>query len=141
MLRGQESLWCGCGAPLYRRGLCRRCLRRERLSRECFGGLRDRILSRDERQCQCCGELEERELLVHHRRPGLNHARLLVTLCRRCHTRIHRTWRPRYGFAGLLRALWREQHKGWPEQRELSLGAGDREFEALTIQEGLFDAA
>jgi hypothetical protein len=45
----------------------------------------------------------------------------MLTLCRKCHARIHRTYRPRYGFTGLLRVLWREMHPGLPEQRQLPI--------------------
>ena len=118
----QDSLWCPCGAlEVNRRGLCRRCDRLRRLSREHFGGLRERVLLRDEARCRCCGEFEIQRLVVHHRRPGANSIRLLLTLCRACHVRIHRTWRPRFGFSGELRLLWREQYPDLAEQRELPL--------------------
>lgn len=60
-------------------------------------------------------------VLVHHRRPEVDQIRWLLTLCRRCHVRIHRTWRPAYGFPELLRVLWREQHADLAEQLELAL--------------------
>jgi hypothetical protein len=115
----QQAFLCGCGAPaLFRRDRCRRCQRRERLSRERFGGLREQVLARDHGQCQCCGEPG---LPVHHRRPGVHRLHRLVTLCLKCHARIHHTYRPRYGFTGLLRVLWRELHPGLAEQRALPL--------------------
>jgi hypothetical protein len=64
-----------------------------------------------------------RGLVVHHRRPGSNRLATLITLCRACHPRVHRMWRPRYWFAStpLLRRLWREINPDLPEQRILGL--------------------
>ena len=137
----QDSLWCHCGAtPVNRRGLCRRCDRQRRLSEERFGGLRERILLRDASRCRCCGEGEFRRLVVHHRRPGANSIRLLITLCRTCHVRVHRTWRPRFGFPPELRVLWREQYPKLAEQRELPL-YGPRLAVVSFHQAGLFSVA
>ncbi len=118
---------------LYRAGLCRRCHRRDRLSREKFGGQREEILARDGHQCQICGEVDPLKILVHHRPRGL------ITLCRACHVRIHRTWRPSFLFASfeLLRRLWREVNADLAEQRLLALigeKAAERERQA-----GLFE--
>jgi hypothetical protein len=41
---------------------------------------------------------------------------LMISLCRRCHTKIHRTLRPRFTFPAELRPLWREVHPGQVEQ-------------------------
>lgn len=62
-------------------------------------------------------------LLVHHRKPGVDEMRFLITLCRRCHVRIHRTWRPSFVFLTfeLLRRLWREVNQDLAEQRLLAL--------------------
>jgi 5-methylcytosine-specific restriction endonuclease McrA len=136
----QTSLLCGCGSPdLFRRGLCRRCERRARLSREHFDGLREFVLARDGHQCQACGELASDKLLVHHRRPG-NRLPNLLTLCRACHVRVHRTWRPRFGFASvpLLRRLWREANRGLAEQRLLALLADDKASGETERQSALF---
>jgi 5-methylcytosine-specific restriction endonuclease McrA len=114
----QTALCCGCGCAVPSRGsACRYCLRRARLNRERYAGLREAVLRRDDWQCQGCGARED--LLVHHRRPGKNADKWLLTLCRGCHTQIHRTKRPRAAFAPLLRTLWRETHRRWPEQRLL----------------------
>jgi len=121
--------------------MCALCTRRERLNRERFGGERNHVLARDGKQCQGCGELEERLLLVHHRKPGRNHRRLLVTLCRRCHVKVHRTWRPRFGFGGLLRELWREAHPDLAEQREFAFTGATRSAGVPEVQAPLFDAA
>lgn len=113
----QIAFACGCGSDdLVRSGFCVRCDRRQRLSRENFAGLREAALRRDNYQCQTCAELDPEQIVVHHRRPGFNLLRWLITLCRGCHIRVHlANWRG-YSFQGLLRALWREMNPG-PEQR------------------------
>jgi 5-methylcytosine-specific restriction endonuclease McrA len=130
----QRVLFCGCGRPgVIARGRCSRCYTEWRR----FGGLRHMILSRDGAHCSACGRFQG--LVVHHRRPGANQARFLLTLCRRCHARLHRTFRPRYGFPVMLRVLWREQHRGLAEQRELAL-AGEPEDWVAPEQAFLFEA-
>ena len=134
----QESLLCGCGAEALRGGLCARCDRRERLSRENFSGLRTAVLLRDGCACRICGESNIETLLVHHRKPGVDEMRFLITLCRKCHVRIHRTWRPAWWFLtwDLLRRLWREANRDLPEQLPLALlPAAERAVE----QSSLFD--
>jgi len=93
------------------------------LSRERCNGQREAILRRDHFQCRVCGCPEERQLLVHHRDGASNDPSTLITLCRKCHVRIHRTFRPGWGFLvqSLLRRLWREANQTLAEQRLLSL--------------------
>ena len=114
----QTSLLCGCGGAVD----CPKCARRDRLSREQFGGEREAVLRRDEYQCQACGEVADFLILVHHRKPGVQTRRWMVTLCRRCHVRAHFLHRPSYALwleSPLLYALWRELHRKQPEQRLL----------------------
>jgi 5-methylcytosine-specific restriction endonuclease McrA len=140
VLLSQESLWCSCGCTVVNRhGRCARCQRQQKLSREAFGGNRDRALTRDGRRCQGCGGVKD--LLVHHRQPGLDFLRLLITLCRSCHTRIHRTYRPQFGFPAELRNLWREAHPDLAEQLELALTVGPLLQAGPQYQASLFDAA
>jgi 5-methylcytosine-specific restriction endonuclease McrA len=118
----QVVLFCGCGCDEFnRQGLCEQCARRARLSKENFDGLREAALRRDSYQCQACGELDPTRIVVHHRKPGTNELRHLITLCRRCHAKIHRTWRPPFGFLDFLRRLWREANADLAEQRLLAL--------------------
>jgi len=79
------------------------------------------------------------KLVVHHRRPGVDRLADLITLCRRCHVRIHRTWRPSFWFLTfeLLRRLWREVNRDLAEQRLLALLEAPRPAE----QAGLFEWA
>lgn len=116
----QASLFCGCGAETG----CRYCARRSRLNRERFAGNREAVLARDDWSCQLCGERDSRLLVVHHRSPGRSSRKDLLTLCRRCHVRIHFTAKPGYGFVSLplRRVLWRELHRDAPEQRLLPIG-------------------
>jgi hypothetical protein len=133
----QTALWCSCGRDrIASNGRCDTCNRRERLSREMFGGLRGEVLERDGFRCQCCGAIED--LLVHHRR-RVNRARWMITLRRGCHTRLHRTKYPTFTFPRELRELWRELHPEQPEQLCLQLTAQYGQMPAE--QPALFEAA
>lgn len=44
-----------------------------------------------------------------------------MTLCRRCHAKVHRTLYPSFAFPAELRDLWREVHPGQAEQLCLAL--------------------
>jgi 5-methylcytosine-specific restriction endonuclease McrA len=136
----QSALWCACGrSKLNERGVCPVCARRERLSRERFGGLRDFVLARDGYRAQCCGAIEN--LLVHHRRRGRNQQAFLISLCRACHTRIHHTLRPGFAFPPTLRDLWREQHPDLAEQLLLALTDAGAPASFSAQQPRLFEAA
>jgi hypothetical protein len=93
-------------------------LRSARHSVRFFGGMRERVLERDRFRCRACGT--ERRLLVHHRTLN-NEPQVLVTLCIRCHVRIHRSLGVRYWLSGLLLKLWRELHQDEPLQLLLAL--------------------
>ena len=108
------------------------------MSEEHFGGLRERVLARDEWHCRVCSSIDQ--LLVHHRRPGANAMALLITLCRACHLRVHHTRRPAYGFDALLRLLWREMHPGLAEQLKFRLQLPPVIPDPPTIQTALFEA-
>ena len=137
MSERQTTLSCGCGLPAVTlAGFCAGCARRVRLSREKFAGLRESALQRDAYQCRGCGEFISRVLVVHHRRPGQTQLRLLVTLCRRCHVRVHRRHAPALWFSSFLLELWRELHRGWPEQRRLPFLASNAT--AVAFQDPLF---
>jgi DNA-directed RNA polymerase subunit RPC12/RpoP len=131
----QESLWCSCGNQVINAaGRCATCDRRRRLSLEAFDGLREAALERDGYRCRNCGNADD--VLVHHRRPGVNVLRWLISLCRGCHSRVHATWRPWYGFPALLLQLWREIHPELAEQRVLPWHAPSEHWEQpLLIEE------
>jgi hypothetical protein len=131
----QETLWCSCGSLIVNRhGRCATCDRRRRLSVEDFDGLREAALKRDGYRCRSCASLDD--VLVHHRRTGVNVLRWLITLCRGCHSRVHATRRPSYGFPALLLQLWREVQPNMTEQRRLAFV--DLEKAGFT-QETLFE--
>ncbi len=134
----QESLLCQCGQEASASRLCQRCERRERHSRENFDGLLDDVLRRDGFRCRVCGEVDRERLVGHHRKPGVNSMAHLITLCRRCHCRVHRTWRPAWWFLtwDLLRRLWREANHDLPEQLPLALSPV---AEQVVEQTSLFD--
>ena len=88
-----------------------------------------------------CGEFDPAQIVVHHRLPDVHRLPLLLTLCRACHARVHRTFRPRYGMPEFLRILWREQHRGWPEQWDLALPSAAVSLFENVYQVSLFEAA
>jgi len=115
---GQLPLLCPCGKPvqLKRLGCCRACYARRQHSLRFFGGLRERVVRRDRFCCQGCGV--KSRLVVHHRSQD-NHDDALITLCIRCHVRIHR-WRCLHHWApGVLMKLWSELHRDAPVQLQL----------------------
>ncbi len=111
----QAAWWCrACANPaLVAQGLCRACYDRRRHSVRFFGGFREQVLARD-RCCQVC--LAERLLVVHHRRPGTDRPAAQITLCIRCHVRLHRRRQLPGVYGDLFFRLWREQHPGCPAQ-------------------------
>ena len=115
----QLSLLCPCGKriALKAMGCCRSCYDRRHHSLRFFGGLRERVLKRDRFRCRGCGK--GLALVVHHRDPR-NRADLLVTLCIRCHIRIHRSSGLRVWFSEMLTKLWRELHPNDPLQLQLA---------------------
>ena len=106
----QLSLLCACGSriALKNLGYCRSCYDRRHHSLRFFGGLRERVLVRDRFRCRGCGK---RSALVVHHRDRRNRTNLLVTLCIRCHVRIHRSSGLKYWFPEILLRLWREVHR------------------------------
>jgi len=119
---GITQILCACGTgPIEMKTLvcCRRCYDRRHHSLRFFSGMREHVLERDRFRCRACGQ--QRRLLVHH--PDLhNEPKLLVTLCSRCHVRIHRSLGVRCWLSGLLLKLWRELHQHEPVQLPLRLG-------------------
>ena len=117
---GQLALLCGCGkaVELKRLGCCRACYGRRQHSLRFFGGLRERVIRRDGFRCRACGV--SLRLLVHHRARDSDE-RTLITLCIRCHIRVHR-WRWfRHRVSSTLAQLWTELHGGAPFQLQLPL--------------------
>jgi hypothetical protein len=58
---------------------------------------------------------------VHHRRPGCDQEKWLITLCPACHATVERPERVDRYLPPLLLALWREQHPDAGEQLALEL--------------------
>jgi hypothetical protein len=117
----QLDLLCACGRrPVELKGLgcCSLCYYREYHSWRWFGGLREAVLKRDRFSCRACGA--RRRLVVHHREER-NAKALLITLCIRCHVRLHRSRRLRYWVPEVLLHLWRELHPAGPMQLQLQL--------------------
>jgi 5-methylcytosine-specific restriction endonuclease McrA len=121
----QRGLFCSCGGPLPRRAArCRSCTHGLWYSRRRFGGNREAVLERDGYRCRSCGAGKApRRLHVHHRRPGQDATEFLITLCARCHARVHclrfnGRWLPEP-----LLVFWREQHPASPLQLQLPIEA------------------
>jgi hypothetical protein len=81
------------------------------------------VLVRDRFRCRACGA---RSRLVVHHRDGRHREELLITLCIRCHVRIHRSGGLRYPFAKALLRLWRELHPHAPMQFPLAFSMPQR---------------
>jgi hypothetical protein len=117
----QLDLLCACGRrPVELKGLgcCSLCYYRQYHSWRWFGGLLEAVLKRDRFSCRACGV--RRRLVVHHREER-NAKSLLITLCIRCHVRLHRSRRLRYWVPEVLLHLWRELHPAGPMQLQLPL--------------------
>jgi hypothetical protein len=97
-----------------------------------FCGLRERVLLRDRFRCRACGK---RSALVVHHRDRRNQTNLLVTLCIRCHVRIHRSSALKYPFSGMLLKLWRELHPNAPMQLQLSFQNVERKNHSGTVSD------
>jgi hypothetical protein len=115
----QLGLLCACGRrPIELKDLrcCRLCYYRQYDSLRWFGGLRELILKRDRFECRACGAA--RRLVVHHR-DERNAQPLLITLCIRCHVRLHHSRHFRQWVPEALLELWRELHPSTPLQLQL----------------------
>jgi hypothetical protein len=116
----QLSFLCACGRKaieLKTLGCCRTCYDRRHHSLRFFGGMRERVLARDRLRCRACGAGSR--LVVHHR-DGSNEPEGLITLCIRCHMRIHRSSGLRHWLSGTLVRLWSELHRRAPLQLQLA---------------------
>ena len=120
------SLLCPCGKRIALKalGCCRSCYDRRYHSLRFFGGLRERVLKRDRFRCRGCGKPSA--LVVHHR-DRYNQADLLVTLCIRCHIRIHRSSELRCWFSTMLVRLWRELHPNVSMQLQLTFRKAEKQ--------------
>lgn len=116
---------CSClTAPKAVAGFCRSCYVRRYRSHRHFGGHRETVLRRDHWCCRGCGE--RKQVVVHHRVPGVHAADRLITLCTRCHARVHRSFVLRRWVRELVVELWREQHPESPVQLQLELQGNAR---------------
>ena len=131
----QLSFLCPCGKQIVLKalGCCRSCYDRRHHSVRFFGGLRERVLKRDRFRCRGCGR---RSALVVHHRDQSNCVKLLVTLCIRCHIRIHRSSSLRYWFSEMLVRLWRELHPSDPLQLQLTFGNSETRETSKVVRKG-----
>jgi len=134
--RGQEeqlSFLCPCGKRIALKALgCCQCYDRRHHSLRFFGGLREQVLERSRFRCRGC---DKRSALVVHHRDRQNRANLLVTLCIRCHIRIHHSSGLRYWFSEMLVRLWRELHPNDPVQLQLTFEEAEQRENAKGVLE------
>ena len=130
------SFLCPCGKRIALKalGCCRSCYDRRHHSLRFFGGLRERVMERDRFRCRGCGK---RSALVVHHRDRHNRANLLVTLCIRCHIRIHHSSGLRYWFSEMLVRLWRELHPNDPVQLQLTFRKAEKRKNSKSVLEEL----
>ena len=122
----QQSLCCPCGNDkILALGVCATCYTLRRQDVEYFGGHREEVLERDGYRCRVpgCTTLKrgKRSVAVHHRRPGIDDPKWMITLCLACHAKVTRTLFLRRWWPKLLIVLWREQHPTAHEQKTLEL--------------------
>ena len=120
----QQSMCCPCGNDkVLALGVCATCYTLKRQDEEYFGGHREEVLARNGYRCAVpgCTTLKrgKRSVAVHHRMPGNNDPKLMITLCLPCHAKVSRTRYLRQAWPSLLRVLWREQHPKGHEQTGL----------------------
>ena len=120
----QRSMHCPCGRDeILALGLCSTCYSLKRQDEEYFGGHREQVLARDSYRCRIPGchkaGTGKRVLAVHHRQPGNNDEKMMITLCLAHHAMVTRTQMLRKEWPVLLRTLWREQHPEAHEQTTL----------------------
>lgn len=133
-MRGQLAFACSCGATaIFAAGRCARCYRRHWADQRLFNGQREAALTRD-RVCLVCGAAGD--LVVHHRRPPVATLRVLATLCRSGHPRVHQWNTLPYWVSPFMRQLWREANPKTPEQ--LPLWMSERVTQGLVEQCRLF---
>lgn len=124
----QGSICCPCGRDdILALGVCSTCYTLRRQDAEYFGGHREEVLARDGYRCRVpeCKTLKrgKRSVAVHHRKPGVDDPKWMITLCLACHARVTRTLFLRRWWPKLLVLLWREQHPKAHEQKTLQFQA------------------
>ena len=114
----QRVMHCPCGREnILAQGLCGTCYTLKRQDAEYFGGNREVVLARDGHRCTVPGcttsKRGKRSIAVHHRVPGNNDPKLMLTLCLACHAKVTRTQFVQDDWPPLLRILWREAAPRW----------------------------
>lgn len=117
----QTAMHCPCGrAKIVALGLCATCYTLRRQDAAYYGGNREVVLARDGHRCRVpgCTTLKrgKRSVAVHHRVPGNNDPKLMLTLCLACHAKVTRTLFVQDHWPPFLLLLWREQHPEGQEQ-------------------------
>lgn len=134
----KRSICCPCGSDkILALGLCATCYTLKRQDAEYFGGHREEVLARDGYRCAMpgCTTLKrgERSIAVHHRKPGNNDPKLMISLCLACHAKVTRTQFLCREWPQLLQTLWREQHPRAHQQTMLDFQKGLRPAKAIPL--------
>ena len=124
----QRSLCCPCGNDkVLALGVCSTCYTLRRQDEAYFGGHREEVLERDGYRCRVpeCTTMKrgKRSVAVHHRKPGIDDPKWMITLRLACHAKVTRTLFLRRWWPKLLIVLWREQHPAAHEQKTLEFRA------------------
>lgn len=114
------DVFCSCGQPAVKAGLCLRHYNAWYHSQRNFGGHRESVIERDGSICRVCQD--SRALVVHHR-AYVRDPEFQITLCRACHAFIHRSLSIRKWIPGTARLLWSEIHPGAPLQLQFDYAA------------------
>jgi 5-methylcytosine-specific restriction endonuclease McrA len=95
--------------------LCRSCYDAAYHDDSYFAGAKANVLARDGHRCRVCGEATN---VVHHRRPGCDQEKWLITLCPACHATVERLERLDRYLPPLLLACGenstRTRESNWP---------------------------
>ena len=77
------SLYCSCGNDVVVRGTCGTCYAMKKQDGAYLGGLREKVLDRDERRCRVydAPSGRKRSLAIRYRMPGSSGLHLMITLC------------------------------------------------------------
>jgi hypothetical protein len=134
----QRVMHCGCGnEKVLALGLCATCYTLKRQDEAYFGGHREEVLRRDEYRCRIPGcttvKRGKRSVAVHHRMPGNNDPKFMITLCLSCHAKVTRTLFLQSYWPELLRRLWREQHPDAKEQTFLNFKTQEGAHETMRL--------
>jgi 5-methylcytosine-specific restriction endonuclease McrA len=132
----QTALCCPCGkTPIVAKGCCATCYTLKRRDDAEHGGLRDAVLTRDERRCRVCGLPGEgkRKIALFHRKPGSSTLQDMISVCPSCLATVTRTKHQKPWWSELLVILWCEYNSLKVHQRSIDFNERPTAPETLTM--------